>query len=356
MARSRRTYRRSTSQRAASLLALALPAPMQRVADTRLGPALMLLGIPAMLVGGLLNINWEGGQPQLTIDRARAAELKQEFQRFDTPGALGQIRDNVTGLWQTAQNASNQANGQGHGLGYGYPAQNALPHAAAVGSQTSFPSTTPYRNGSVISPSASAAVDYGRYQTNLPTHSQSTHATYQQPYQSQYGQPASTTHYPSQQYSTQQYSTQPYSSPQYSSPQYNQQYANQPYANQPYASSQYSQPPYSNPAYSAQPQSVQQSPTYGGQQYTSTYANTNLGAAAGYTQQLPNTGWSASSGLPTTQFPNQPGYQPQYAAPTSQPAYGYSYGAGSNLPSLPATTPSTYSQSTAPAANTRGRY
>ncbi len=77
MARSRRrTSRRTTSQRAAGLIALALPAPVQRVADTRLGSLLMLVGVPAMIVFGLLNVTWVDGFPTFTVNRNKAAELR----------------------------------------------------------------------------------------------------------------------------------------------------------------------------------------------------------------------------------------------------------------------------------------
>jgi len=78
MARSRRrNTRRTTSQRAAGLIALALPAPVQRIADTRFGALLMLVGVPAMIVFGLLNVNWQHGFPTISLDRDRAAELRR---------------------------------------------------------------------------------------------------------------------------------------------------------------------------------------------------------------------------------------------------------------------------------------
>ncbi len=76
MARSRRrTSRRTTTQRAAGLIALALPAPVQRVADTRIGSLIMLVGVPAMIVFGLLNVTWVDGFPTFTFNRNKAAEL-----------------------------------------------------------------------------------------------------------------------------------------------------------------------------------------------------------------------------------------------------------------------------------------
>ncbi len=104
--RSRRTTRRTASQTAASLLALALPAPVQRVADTRVGPLLMLVGVPTMLALGLLNIDWSNGTPNLSIDQRRASELhhatRETINKFDTQGGL-------QGLGQAATDLINQA-------------------------------------------------------------------------------------------------------------------------------------------------------------------------------------------------------------------------------------------------------
>ena len=78
MARSRRrTSRRTVSQRAAGLIALALPAPVQRIADTRIGSLLMLLGFPIMILFGLLNVTWVDGFPTFSLNRNKAAELRK---------------------------------------------------------------------------------------------------------------------------------------------------------------------------------------------------------------------------------------------------------------------------------------
>ncbi len=76
MARSRRrTSRRTVSQRAAGLIALALPAPVQRIADTRIGSLLMLVGFPVMILFGLLNVTWVDGFPTFSLNRNKAIEL-----------------------------------------------------------------------------------------------------------------------------------------------------------------------------------------------------------------------------------------------------------------------------------------
>jgi hypothetical protein len=75
MARSRR--RRTTTQRAAGLIALALPAPVQRVADTPLGSLLMLVGVPALFVFGWLHVSFVDGFPTFSLDGRKAAELRR---------------------------------------------------------------------------------------------------------------------------------------------------------------------------------------------------------------------------------------------------------------------------------------
>ncbi len=75
MARSRR--RRTTSQSAAGLIALALPAPIARVADTRLGSLILLVGVPAMLIFGMLNIKMVDGFPTFSFNADKAAELRR---------------------------------------------------------------------------------------------------------------------------------------------------------------------------------------------------------------------------------------------------------------------------------------
>lgn len=80
MARRRRKKRRSATRSTASLLALALPAPLQRLASSPFGPLLMFLGLPAMLVAGLLQVDWENGAPHLKVNPEKASELGQVVQ------------------------------------------------------------------------------------------------------------------------------------------------------------------------------------------------------------------------------------------------------------------------------------
>jgi len=104
MARSRRTKYRSTSQRAVGLLASTLPAPIQRIAETQIGSKILLLGIPALIVAGVLQLDWSSGFPHLSIDRNRAAQLKDvardKIERFH-PGQIQEWEDSAAKIWNS---------------------------------------------------------------------------------------------------------------------------------------------------------------------------------------------------------------------------------------------------------------
>ncbi len=154
MARSRPKYRRSASQRAASLLALALPAPLARAADTRLGPLIMFIGIPAMIIFGLLQVNWQNGTPRLTINQDKAHELceaaKNQLSNLDAQGRLQHLEQTAVNAWNAAHSQTTQP---GHAASQyattnygsaGYGAQtNGQTSATSMNSQSAFPSTKP---------------------------------------------------------------------------------------------------------------------------------------------------------------------------------------------------------------------
>ena len=219
MARSRRSYRRSTSQRAVSLLASALPAPIQRIADTQFGSSLLMLGIPALVVAGILHLDWNGGLPQLTIDRNRAQEIRnaarEEFGRISSPETVQTIQQwerSAVDLWNATQgqrqgdypsqpysnNLSYPASSPQASSGYDYRSvsqQQPLPSSSAaqyVSTQTTPRATVPsnsYPNSSSyyqepVSPSSN-------YQQPQQPYNQQSQQSYsqQQPQQSYYQQP-----------------------------------------------------------------------------------------------------------------------------------------------------------------------
>lgn len=141
MARTRRRKRTST-QRIAGLVAIGLPAPMQRVADTRLGSLMMLIFIPAMIISGVLTVDWKNGTPSLNLNRNKAQELKQkatkELNQWSQDGTLQNWQANVEKAWQQAQQnvpSSQNNNAQGSWMPQ-HPAWQAK-------DERSFPTTLP---------------------------------------------------------------------------------------------------------------------------------------------------------------------------------------------------------------------
>ncbi len=182
MARSRRrTSRRTTTQRAAGLIALALPAPVQRVADTRIGSLIMLVGVPAMIVFGLLNVTWVDGFPTFTFNRNKAAELRSVAS-------------------QQLNNLEHQAATQN----WGQSTVDFLHAAQGPNHEHHFPNLT-----STQPHASSPLYDWQQQQMSQ-----------QQQYQQQYQQQQ----YPQQQYTQQQYPQQPYQQQQYPSQPQNQQW------------------------------------------------------------------------------------------------------------------------------------
>ncbi len=203
MARSRRSFRTSTSQQATSLLASALPSPLRQIAGTQFGSTLMTLGIPALVVGGILQFNWEGGFPHLTIDPNRAAELEQaarnEIGRIGNPGAFQQRERTAVEFWNNAQGqqssygsspypndsgftspqptTNNQYDWRSQTQAYPIPSSSAAKYVSTQTPPPSYSSTNAYPNSS-------------QYQPQTPQPS-----TYNQPYPYQQSQA-----YPQQQY------------------------------------------------------------------------------------------------------------------------------------------------------------
>jgi hypothetical protein len=159
MARSRRSRNRSTSQRAVSLLASGLPAPVQRIAESSIGSKLLLWGIPALLVAGVLHLEWEGGLPHLSLDRQRAAEIREaareEIVKIN-PTKVQEWENSAKNLWNATHTANQNPN---------------------------------YQNPSSYKPNPQSTNHYPNQQTyQQPTYQQ---PTYQQPaYQQPYAQPA----------------------------------------------------------------------------------------------------------------------------------------------------------------------
>lgn len=64
--------KKTMSQRAVGLAAVAMPAPVAKVAGTRWGSRLFILLLPILFATGVLTISWNNGIPSVNFDRARA--------------------------------------------------------------------------------------------------------------------------------------------------------------------------------------------------------------------------------------------------------------------------------------------
>lgn len=257
MARSRRKNRRSTSQNAASLLALALPAPFQRLANSQLGPMLIFFGLPALLIVGFLQIDWQDGTPQLKVNPQKASELKAAVKdhlgSLENQPLIQQWQQAARQSWNSQPPSVNSPFAQPHYPQQQTPNQPSTGNSATVGRPPiPFPSTNP---PTYVSTTPQPQANYQNYSQQQPMDS----------LQPQYSQQQ----YSPQQYSQQQYGQQAmiplqqtYTQPQYSQQQISEQqlYQQRLYEQQLYQQRLYEQQLYEQQLYQQRQQYNQQLP------------------------------------------------------------------------------------------------
>jgi len=74
-----RRKRQTTAQSIVGLATTGMPEPVRSILSSRLGSLLILLGIPILVGLGIIHISWTGGRPQITIDKQRAQQVRQEL-------------------------------------------------------------------------------------------------------------------------------------------------------------------------------------------------------------------------------------------------------------------------------------
>lgn len=72
--------KKSNVQKMAALATAGLPAPVQKVASTKLGSMLLIVGAVIAVATGAITVSFKGGMPSVTVNEARAEELKQRVQ------------------------------------------------------------------------------------------------------------------------------------------------------------------------------------------------------------------------------------------------------------------------------------
>jgi len=68
------------TQRIAQFATVGMPAPVQKVATSRLGSRLFLLLIPILIATGVITVSFSGGIPTITFNRDRAQAVGRELE------------------------------------------------------------------------------------------------------------------------------------------------------------------------------------------------------------------------------------------------------------------------------------
>lgn len=82
---SRKSKKKTYSQKIVGMATVGMPTPVQQVATSRWGSKLLLILVPILLATGVITISFTGGIPSVTVNKERAAaggrEVKQEAMR-----------------------------------------------------------------------------------------------------------------------------------------------------------------------------------------------------------------------------------------------------------------------------------
>lgn len=75
-----RKKKTSYSQQIAGMATMGLPAPVQKVATSKLGSKLLLLLIPVLIASGVITITFSGGIPTINVNKERAAAVGRDLE------------------------------------------------------------------------------------------------------------------------------------------------------------------------------------------------------------------------------------------------------------------------------------
>lgn len=191
---------------------------MQRLANSPVGPLLMFFGLPAMLVAGLLQVDWQNGAPHLEVNQQKASELGQAVQdrlhNLPNRTTIEHWQQTARETWNShvqnspQQNYPQYPNQSPSAAPEGYPVNNFPANNSPSG--WSAPSGSPYASSAptsgVVNPHTRAPFPSTKPPSYVSTDNNSQAVVNQawggqQQYQQQYqSQP-----YPQQQYPSQQY-------------------------------------------------------------------------------------------------------------------------------------------------------
>jgi hypothetical protein len=207
-----RTTRRTTAQRVAGLATMGLPSPIKTVAGSRLGAPLTLLAMGALLVTGVVTVEWSNGFPSVSVDRQRATQVEQTLvnrveNAWDerTQGAGGVLPFGFGGQPGAAPTGPGFGGQGGQGedaapwqpaqtwgpSGGGYPAYQPAPQTYGAPAPTAYgPSAPPYYNGPPAAPNYGQPVAPNYGATATPNYGAPVAPNYGAPATPNYGAPA----------------------------------------------------------------------------------------------------------------------------------------------------------------------
>lgn len=70
--------KKSISQNVVDVATTGMPQPVKKILGGRLIALLIVVCVPILFATGILSVRWENGRPKFSVNRQRAAEVKQE--------------------------------------------------------------------------------------------------------------------------------------------------------------------------------------------------------------------------------------------------------------------------------------
>ncbi len=80
MASRKKKSKQNAVQMVAGVATMGMPAPVQKVASSKLGSLLLLAAAVVALATGAITISFNGGLPSVTVNQARTQEIRQQVE------------------------------------------------------------------------------------------------------------------------------------------------------------------------------------------------------------------------------------------------------------------------------------
>ena len=80
MASKKKKSKQNAVQMVAGVATMGMPAPVQKVASSKIGSLLFLAAAVVAIATGAITISFQGGLPSVTVNEARAQQLKQQVE------------------------------------------------------------------------------------------------------------------------------------------------------------------------------------------------------------------------------------------------------------------------------------